>query len=77
MWWGSSPGSGPPDLGVDTAFATLKLYDLRENKLLGLYSLIGLLSCQAQFFHYGNGVLLLWPTSQDKSKGPTVCGSSF
>lgn len=73
----ATPGSGPPDLGVDTASATLKLYGPGEDQLSCLYILTSPLSCQAPFSHSGNGVVLLLPTSQEKSKGSTVCGSSF
>lgn len=77
-WGEATLGSEPLHLDLGTGFATLKLCDLGEDKFSGLHIPTAPLSCQARFFHSGNGILwLVLPTSQEKPKGCIVCGSSF
>lgn len=64
--------SGQPDVGVDTASDTLKLCGLGEefSKFVSI-SPQPPLSCQARFFHSGNGYSLSCSRSRESPKDTT------
>lgn len=77
-WGEATLGSESHDLGLGTAFATLKLYGLREDKFSGLHIHMPLYPARLSFFYSGNGILwLVLPTSQEKLTGCIVRGNSF
>lgn len=55
-WGEATLGSESHDLGLGTAFATLKLYGLRADKFSGLHIHMPLYPARLSFFYSGNGI---------------------